>query len=184
MAIGKFHGVGKVTAQKMNKLGIYSGQDLKNRNLSFLIANFGKSGRYYYDIVRGVQYSEVKAHRIRKSIAAERTFLEDLFEESQMLEKLDDICEELKHRMDKAQVKGKTITLKLKFQDFTLETRSKTIEKFTNNKFEIFSIVDELLTQTEIRLPVRLLGISITKLDNYSAGLGKGKQLIIPYKKY
>ena len=89
--IRKFHGVGKVTAEKMYQKGIFTGKDLKERSLEYLNENFGKTGLYYYNIVRGVHTSEVKPNRIRKSLAAERTFSQNLSSEIFMLEKLDHI---------------------------------------------------------------------------------------------
>ncbi len=93
--IRKFYGVGKVTAEKMYQLGIFTGKDLKEKSLEFLIAQFGKSGQYYYYVVRGIHESEVKPNRIRKSLAAERTFSNNLSSEIFMLEKLDHIADEV-----------------------------------------------------------------------------------------
>jgi DNA polymerase-4 len=164
--IERFFGVGKVTAEKMNKLGIFKGKDLKEQSIEFLYRNFGKSGKHFYQIVRGIQYSEVKPNRLRKSIAAERTFSKDIISQELLIEKLELIAEELDRRMHRAQVKGKTITLKIKHKDFTVHTRSKTLEELIDKKEQIFSLVQELLKQDEIKTPVRLLGISITKLNN------------------
>lgn len=164
--IEKFFGVGKVTAEKMNSLGIFKGKDLKEQSIEFLIRNFGKSGKHFYEIVRGIQHSEVKPNRLRKSIAAERTFLKDISSEGALQEKLDRIAEELERRMTRAKVKGKTITLKIKHNDFTIQSRSKTVEDFTDEKERIFQIIRELIQQEKIEKPVRLLGISVSKLDN------------------
>jgi len=166
LAIEKFFGIGKVTAEKMNALGIFKGKDLKAQSLAFLIRNFGKSGKHFYDIVRGIQHSEVKPNRIRKSIAAERTFSTDIQLLPALLEKLHQIANELERRMKTAGVKGKSVTLKIKYQDFSLQTRSKTLPLFINEKDQFFPIIDELIHQEEIIKPVRLLGISISKLNN------------------
>jgi len=166
LAIEKFFGVGKVTAEKMNSLGIFKGKDLKAQSLEFLARNFGKSGRHFYDIVRGIQFSEVKPNRIRKSIAAERTFRRDLSNIDEMLQKLDDIAEELERRMQKSGVKGKTITVKIKYNDFSVHSRSRTQEEWLHKKDEIISLTQELMRQSVIEKPVRLLGLSMTKLDN------------------
>ena len=165
LSINKFYGVGKVTAAKMNNLGIFNGLDLKNKPLEELTKLFGKSGTYYYNIVRGIHHSTVKPNRIRKSIAAERTFSENISSEVFMLERLHKIAEELERRMIASETKGKTITLKIKYSDFTQQTRSKTVQNFIQKKHEIMQIVKELLYQEKFKNSVRLLGISFSNLD-------------------
>lgn len=166
LPINKFFGIGKVTAQKMNSWGIYYGKDLKRQSLNFLNKHFGKSGQHFYNIVRGIQNSSVKPNRIRKSIGAERTFSNDIHSESFMLEKLDGIADELEKRLKKSKSKGKTITIKLKYNDFTQQTRSKTLNKYIQEKEDFFPIIEQLLYQDEVEKSVRLLGISITNLNN------------------
>ncbi|WP_431124854.1 DNA polymerase IV [Flagellimonas flava] len=163
--IRKFYGVGKVTAEKMYKLGIFTGIDLKEKSLEFLDQHFGKSGRYYYYVVRGVHTSEVKPHRIPKSVGAERTFSENLSSEVFMLEKLDHIATELERRLEKSKIAGKTITLKIKYSDFTLQTRSKTLPYFVSKKELILETAKELLYQSKLENSVRLLGISLANLN-------------------
>ena len=165
LSVNKFYGVGKVTAAKMNNLGIFNGLDLKNKPLEELTKLFGKSGKYYYNIVRGIHHSTVKPNRIRKSIAAERTFSENISSEVFMLERLHKIAEELERRMIASETKGKTITLKIKYSDFTQQTRSKTVQNFVQKKYEIMQIVKELLYQEKFKNSVRLLGISFSNLD-------------------
>ena len=165
LSINKFYGVGKVTAAKMNNLGIFNGLDLKKKPLEELTKLFGKSGTYYYNIVRGIHHSTVKPNRIRKSIAAERTFSENISSEVFMLERLHKIAEELERRMIASETKGKTITLKIKYSDFTQQTRSKTVQNFVQKKHEIMQIVKELLYQEKFKNSVRLLGISFSNLD-------------------
>jgi DNA polymerase-4 len=166
LPIEKFFGVGKVTALKMNKFGIFTGKQLKEHSLKTLTLYFGKLGKHFYDIVRGIQRSAVQPDRIRKSIAAERTFSSDLSSEDFMLEQLDRIAEELEKRLVRNNVKGKTVTVKLKFSDFTQQTRSKTLPEFVNLKSEFYPVVVELIRQETPKEAVRLLGISITKLDS------------------
>lgn len=165
LPIEKFFGVGKVTAVKMKFHGIVIGADLKKHSLAYLNQHFGKSGGHFYNIVRGIQNSEVKPDRIRKSIAAERTFLKDLDSEKFMLEHLDKIGDSLEKRVTKSKVKGKTITLKIKFSDFTQQTRSKTVNEYIETKEEFMPIVIQLIRQSPLEKPVRLLGISMTKLN-------------------
>lgn len=165
LPINKFYGVGKVTAAKMYNLGIFTGNDLKQKSLNEMIKLFGKSGAHYYNIVRGIHKSEVKPNRIRKSVGAERTFRENISSEIFMIEKLNDIADEIEKRMEKNKTKGKTITLKIKYSDFTQQTRSKTVDKFISKKKEFFPIVKELLYQEELENSVRLLGISFSNLN-------------------
>ncbi|WP_411030360.1 DNA polymerase IV [Spongiimicrobium sp. 3-5] len=165
LEIRKFYGVGKVTAQKMYKLGIFNGKDLKTKPLEFLEQHFGKSGSFYYNVVRGIHHSEVKPHRIPKSVGAERTFNENLSSEVFMLERLENIATELEKRLRKSQIAGKTITLKIKYSDFTLQTRSKTLPYFIADKNLIMETAKELLYQQTMQNSVRLLGISLANLN-------------------
>lgn len=165
LPIEKFFGVGKVTADKMKLHGIFNGSDLRHKSMSYLDQYFGKSGRHFHDIVRGTQRSEVKTDRIRKSIAAERTFSKDISTENSALELLKKISEELERRTEKSGVKGKTVTLKLKYNDFSVQTRSKTISEFLSTSSEVLPVIQELLQQEELKMPVRLLGISLSKLN-------------------
>ena len=165
LEIRKFYGVGKVTAQKMYKLGIFTGRDLKEKSIEFLDEHFGKSGGYYYHVVRGIHHSEVKPHRIPKSVGAERTFSENLSSEIFMLERLNHIAEELERRLKKSNIAGKTVTLKIKYSDFTLNTRSKTLSYFIADKNLILETAKELLYQEELQNSVRLLGISLANLN-------------------
>ncbi|QLG45492.1 DNA polymerase IV [Costertonia aggregata] len=163
--IRKFYGVGKVTAEKMYKLGVFTGKDLKSKSLEFLTETFGKSGTYYYHVVRGIHTSAVKPHRIPKSVGAERTFNENLSSEIFMLERLDHIAKELERRLKKSDIAGKTVTLKIKYSDFTLNTRSKTLPYFIADKGLILETAKELLYQEELQNSVRLLGISLANLN-------------------
>jgi len=165
LEIRKFYGVGKVTADKMYQLGIFTGLDLKQKSLNFLEQHFGKSGNFYYQVVRGIHKSEVKPHRIPKSVGAERTFSKNLSSEVFMLERLDHIANELEKRLKNSKVAGKTITLKIKYSDFTLQTRSKTLPYFISNKELILETAKELLYQEELYNSVRLLGISLANLN-------------------
>ncbi len=163
--IRKFYGVGKVTAEKMYQKGIFTGKDLKQKSMEYLDVNFGKSGRYYYHIVRGIHNSEVKPNRIRKSLAAERTFSKNLSSEVFMLGKLEHIAEEVCKRLNKSNVAGKTITLKIKYSDFSLQTRSKTLPYYINDKNIILETIKDLLYQEKLSNSVRLLGISLSNLN-------------------
>ncbi len=163
--------MGKVTAQKMYRLGIYKGLDLKKKTEEELTSLFGKSGKHYYNIVRGIQHSQVTPNRLRKSIAAERTFVEDIFTHKEINEALESIAQELERRMIRNKTKGKTVTLKIKYNNFTIQTRSKTIEEYTNLKTDFHPIIIQLLNQNQLQNPVRLLGISFSNLDNKESEL-------------
>lgn len=165
LPIRKFYGVGKVTTEKMYQLGIFTGLELKNKSLEFLEKHFGKSGRFYYNVVRGIHNSEVKSNRITKSVAAEHTFEVNLSSEIFMLEQLEKIANALERRLKRHQVSGKTVTLKIKYSDFTQQTRSKTLPYFIADKGLILETVKELLYQERMKDSVRLLGISLSNLN-------------------
>ncbi|WP_417356622.1 DNA polymerase IV [Flavobacterium sp.] len=166
LAIGKFYGVGKVTQEKMYQLGIFTGADLKAKSVEYLTEHFGKSGAYYYHVVRGIHNSAVKPDRIVKSVGTEHTFFENLVSEVFIIEKLDDISKELDKRLKKKKIAGKTVTLKIKYSDFTVQTRSKTLPYYISDRALIMETVKELLYQEKIKDSVRLLGISLANLNN------------------
>ena len=166
LEIKKFYGVGKVTKEKMYRHGIFTGKDLKLKSLEYLQEHFGKSGSYYYHVVRGIHNSAVKPTRTRKSLAAERTFSENISSEVYMMERLDEIAEEVERRLTKSKVAGKTITLKIKYSDFTLQTRSKTLPFYISSKSLMLDAVKDLLFQEKMKNSVRLLGISLSNLNN------------------
>lgn len=166
--VKKFYGVGKVTAEKMYQLGIFTGFDLKQKSLEFLEKHFSNSGRYYYQICRGIHKSQVKPNRTLKSVGAERTFFENLSSEVFLEEKIISIANELEKRLQKSKIAGKTITLKLKYSDFTLQTRSKTLPYFVADKNLIIDVAKELLYQERLKNSVRLLGLSLHNLNTES----------------
>jgi DNA polymerase-4 len=174
LEIKKFFGVGKVTAQKMYQLGIFKGSDLKLKSLEFLENHFGKSGKLYFQVVRGVHLSEVKPERIRKSVGAERTFSNNISSEIFLEERLSRIAAEVAQRLDKNKFSGKTITLKIKYGDFSVQTRSKTLAFYIRDKALILENAKSLLYQEKLQNSVRLVGISITNLKK--AGHASVKQ--------
>ena len=163
--IKKFYGIGKVTTEKMYQHGIFTGKDLKSKSKEYLEQHFGKSGRFYYYIVRGIHNSEVKPNRVSKSVAAEHTFNENLTSEIFMVDKLERIASELEKRLRKYSISGKTVTLKIKYSDFTQQTRSKTLPYFISDKGLLFETAKELLYQERLKESVRLLGISLNNLN-------------------
>ncbi|MDX1941543.1 MAG: DNA polymerase IV [Saprospiraceae bacterium] len=166
LPIEKFHGIGRVTAEKMKKLGIHNGKDLKNWSEVDLVQRFGKVGRYYYRIVRAEDNREVNPHRIRKSIGAERTFFEDLVELSAMKEKLAHLAGIVFEYMQKSDNFGRTVTVKIKSFDFKINTRSRTFGTEVTDLESLIAVTHELLDQNEEELgAVRLLGVSVSNLQ-------------------
>ena len=165
LEIRKFYGVGKVTADKMYRLGIFTGKDLKEKTREYLEEHFGNSAEYYFEVVRGNHFSPVKSSRTRKSLGAERTFEENISSEVFMLERLENISEEIENRLKRSQVAGKTVTLKIKYSDFTLQTRSKSLSYYISSKELVLETAKDLLYQEKMRESVRLLGISLSNLN-------------------
>jgi DNA polymerase-4 len=165
LPIKKFYGVGKVTTDKMYQLGIFSGIDLKSKSIDFLEKHFGKAGNFYFNVVRGIHHSEVKSNRISKSVAAEQTFDTNLSSEVFMIEHLESIATVLERRLKKHNISGKTVTLKIKYSDFSQHTRSKTLPYFISDRGLIFEVVRDLLYQERMKNSVRLLGISLSNLN-------------------
>jgi DNA polymerase IV len=180
LPIGKFFGIGKVTAEKMQKIGIHNGADLKQFSLQFLTKKFGKSGIHYYNIVRGIHLSEVQPHRVRKSLSAENTFEKDLSSIEDLTNSLKSIYEELIKRIRKSGIKGRTVTLKIKYEDFSQQTRSKTVDQYPEEEM-IWEIAVELLTQEELPKAVRLLGLGISNLNIIEEHQHFGEQLLIQF---
>ena len=184
--VKKFHGIGKKTKLKMYQLGIYTGKDLKEKTEEFLFKHFGKGGKYYYQVVRGLHNSPVKPHRTPKSVGVERTFEKNLSSEFFLEEKLKNIAENLEMRLSKNKLAGRTITLKIKYSDFKQQTRSKTGNLYLSNKDLILERVKELLYKEKLSNSVRLIGISISNLnavkkENKVKPLIKISQLSLPF---
>ena len=165
LPISLFHGVGPATTAKMQRLGIYSGRDLKARSLAFLQQHFGKSGPYYYWISRGLDQRPVKPDRVRKSLGAENTFFEDLWELAAMERALQPILDKVWQRSTQAATRGRTVTLKVKYADFEQITRSRTLLHPVGSRAELEEVSLALLTPLlPPRRGVRLLGITLSSL--------------------
>lgn len=165
LPIEKFHGIGKATAAKMRKIGIHNGYDLKQRTLLELARRFGKAGRFYYNIVRGIDDRRVHSHWVRKSISVENTFLSDLDQTIDMMEQLAEIAEDLQQRIERADNPGRTLTLKVKYADFQTVTRSKTTDHDIVTAAEMLALVVPLLADTAaLTKKVRLLGLGVSNL--------------------
>ncbi len=163
LQIGKFFGIGKVTEKKMHSLGIKNGLDLKQFSKAELVQKFGKSGSFYYHIVRGEDDRSVNPNRNRKSIGAENTFHVDLLDSDLLMRELEIILEILWTRLQKSKFQGKTLTLKVKYNNFESITRGITIKTIIDTKESIFELANSLFKNTEIGLrKIRLLGLTIS----------------------
>lgn len=167
LAIEKFFGVGRVTAQRMHELGIKDGFDLKRFPEAELVRHFGKAGTMYYQFVRGIDEREVESEYIRKSLGAEETFAEDLYEMVDLLRALDDIAGEVHRRADKRGFLAKTLTLKIKYADFTVITRSRTVDYYLRSYHQLFDLAKDLLLQVEDMedRKIRLMGLTLKNAD-------------------
>ncbi len=167
LPIKKFHGIGSVTAEKMKHAGIFTGADLQKYSLEDLIHRFGKMGKYYYDICRGVDDREVKPHRDRKSLSAENTFESELMTLESVKQHLDPILKEVIKRYEKSQSRGRTVTLKIKYGDFHQITRSHTeeeaIQSLDDLQKNIFKLINESILRPE---GIRLLGVGISNFQD------------------
>ena len=163
LSIGQFYGIGQATEKKMRALDIKNGAQLKEKSLDFLVQNFGKAGAFYYQIARGIDKREVNSTRIRKSLGSETTFSVDILNREELLKYLSQLVKEVSEDLLKKKIKGKTITLKVKFDDFVQVTRSKTVERRINDYDSIYSLCKMLLSRTEAgQRKVRLLGVSLS----------------------
>lgn len=165
LPIEKFYGIGKVTANKMHEKHIFTGKDLKEKSLEELQSLFGKAGIYYYNVVRGIHTSEVKPVRIAKSVGVEETFWDNLLDEEAVFHQLQNISEQLEHRISNKNIKGKTLTLKIKYKDFSVFTRSKTQEFYYENAQDFYETALKLWELRPYDKPIRLLGLSLSNLN-------------------
>ena len=166
LPIEKFFGVGKVTAKKMHDLGIHKGKDLQSFSQLQLNKHFGKSGRYFYNISKGIDERPVRPDRVRKSVGAERTFEKDIENRLELLEIIDTLAVRLMERMQKGNHRGRTVTVKIKYADFKVITRSKSVSLSISTAEEIIHHSHELMNTIEAHpLGIRLLGITISNLD-------------------
>lgn len=163
LPVDKFHGVGKVTAEKMKKLGLFTGADLKKLSMPDITRYFGKAGAFYYNIVRGIDDRLVQPHRETKSVGAEDTFAYDLTSAEEMNGELEKIAKLVQDRLQRYQLKGRTITLKVKYSDFRQITRSQSYTTPTDDLDVILSTAKTLLLGTDPdNSRVRLLGITVS----------------------
>lgn len=165
LEIKRFFGVGEKTCDKMYHLGIFTGGDLRLKSIAFLEEHFGNAAQHYFNLCRGIHHSPVIANRLPKSIGAERTFSQNLTSVIFLEDKLNEICEEVSHRLQKRNLAGKTITLKIKYSDFTLQTRSITSSYYIRNIDLLKETATNILYQQELKTSVRLIGIQVSNLN-------------------
>jgi DNA polymerase-4 len=166
LPVEKFFGVGRVTAEKMKKLNLHTGADLKQLTEAELVRHFGKTGRFYYKICRGIDDRPVQPHRETRSLAAEDTFAYDLTSLDEMIRELNKIARTVHDRLRRYELKGRTVTVKIKYSDFKQITRSRSFAAPVTELDKISQIAAELLTATEPEnKKIRLLGISLSNFD-------------------
>lgn len=167
LPVEKFFGVGKVTAGRMKQLNIHTGADMKKMSEQELIRLFGKSGRFYYNMVRGIDNREVRTNRIVKSLGAEDTFSEDLDDETSLVRELDKLATKVHERLEKRSLQGRTLTLKVKFQNFKIITRNTSFKYFGQDKEMMLNAAISLLSNVDTEgQKIRLLGITISNFVN------------------
>jgi DNA polymerase IV len=166
LPVGRFHGIGPATSAKMNALGLYTGLDMRNQSLEFMQANFGKAGSFYYWISRGVDDREVRSDRLRKSVGAENTFSSDLTEFEAMVAELQPLIDKIWLHCEDKGARGLTVTLKVKFNDFEMITRSRSVPVAVSSRADLERLSVALLqNEMPFSKPVRLLGVTLSSLQ-------------------
>ena len=165
LPIGKFHGIGPATEAKMQKLGIKTGADLRSQSLVDLIKKFGKSGQYYYNIARAIDERPVRSTRVRKSLGKETTFSEDIVSIALLTDQLNTLAEQVIGNLAKQQLQAKTVTLKVKYDDFQQVTRAFSVDEILDLA-AVQQLIPQLLNRTQAGVrPVRLVGLSLSGLE-------------------
>ena len=161
LTIEQFYGVGKVTAERMHQLGIRTGADLKQWSEQGLVSNFGKAGHIYYQNARAIDERPVQSQRIRKSVSSETTFEKDMDSYEELRHELEKVTMDVIHYLSKNNYKGRTVSLKIKYADFKIISRSKTFPGFISDFETLFDAGSELLKLVDLSTKVRLIGIGI-----------------------
>ncbi len=161
LPIERFFGVGKVTAKVMHQLGIKTGWDLKQRSESELVSHFGKSGYIYYLNARAIDDRPVESFRIRKSVSSETTFDRDIDNLDELAIELDVVARDAFEYIDKKKFRGRTVTLKLKYADFKIATRSRTFTSYVSDYETFYKAGFDLLQNVDLSPKVRLIGLGL-----------------------
>lgn len=177
LAVEKFFGVGKVTAAKMKAMGLATGADLKKLTEPELVAHFGKAGRFYYNIVRGIDNRPVQPDRETKSVGAEDTFPHDLTTPEEMNHELEKLATLVADRLKRHTLKGRTVTVKIKYHDFKIITRSRSFSQPVDDGPTVAAAAKTLLAGTPLEsVRVRLLGITLSNFSGQETGEGEEKK--------
>jgi DNA polymerase-4 len=181
LPVKRFHGIGPKTAEKMAGLGIHSGADLKAQSLAFLTHNFGSSGEYYYNLARAICHRQVSPDRPYKSIGAEDTFVTDLIEEADLAAELEKLSQTVWRRIAEKEISGRTVTLKVKFRDFQIITRARSLERAVASRAEFLEIGCALLhTLMPLAKGIRLLGLTLSNLSEGGEPQPAPRELELP----
>jgi DNA polymerase-4 len=165
LPVGRFHGIGPVTAERMKQLGIHTGADLRAQSRAFLDAHFGKSAGYYYLAARGIDHRPVRSNRIRKSVGSETTFSRDLAAHDELVAGLGEALASLARYIERSGSAGRTITLKVKYSDFRQITRACSLPAPVGDMATIARVAGDLLATVEpVERGVRLLGVTLSNL--------------------
>ena len=170
LPVHRFHGVGPRGAEKMARLGIETGADLRGKDIHFLRQHFGSFAEYLYRAARGVDLRQVRANRPRKSVGGERTFFEDIARADALRETMDSIIDIVWDRIERAETRGRTVTLKLRYADFRTITRARSLSHFVTGKEEFGQIGHALLDDLmPLPQPIRLMGLTLSALEREEA---------------
>jgi DNA polymerase-4 len=181
LPVKRFHGIGPKTAERMARLGIVTGAELRARSLVFLAHHFGSAGEYYYNLARGICHREVRPNRPYKSIGAEDTFAEDLIEEAALAAELDKISHTVWRRIAEKEITGRTVTLKVKFRDFQILTRARSLDRAVAGREEFLDIGCALLrTLMPLAKSIRLLGLTLSNLSEGGEDEAEPLELELP----
>ncbi|MCK5477655.1 MAG: DNA polymerase IV [Methylococcales bacterium] len=169
LKVGKFHGIGKATEQKMHSLGIKTGNDIKKQSLAFLTQTFGKAGQHYYNISRGIDHRPVNNHRESKSVGVETTFQVDIKARQHVLQHLHKLLTKALTKLYDKKLTAQTLTIKIKYHDFVQITRSRTLSSTISDSMNLAPVFESLLKGTDIgQRKVRLLGVTLSSLQTQS----------------
>ncbi len=181
LPVSRFHGVGPKTAEKMARLGIHTGADLHAQSIAFLRQHFGSSAEYYHNLARAICHRQVKPNRERKSVGAEDTFFDDLSDEAALAAELDAISRTVWTRIEGKGIAGRTVTLKVKYRDFQIISRARSLDRPVADREEFLDIGLGLLRGLlPVPKPVRLLGLTLSNLSDRSAVLPAPVSLPLP----
>lgn len=168
LPVNKIYGIGKKSVEKLNKIGIFTVEDLYKLDKNFLVSFFGKYGNEIYDRIRGIDNRKVINNRKRKSIGREITLKEDTKDKKVLIKYIEKFCSEIHKSLVVRNFKFKTVTIKIKTKDFKVHTKSKTLVNFRQSKDELINISKEIFNEIELYDKVRLIGVTVSNLSDYS----------------